>query len=80
MKAEIKGRTLGPHPVRHSAELRLIYLDIPLIYRQETTPAQSQVLPVAEAEIQRRKLRLKKMPSGWAEICQGGSWLIPATH
>lgn len=58
MKTEIKSRTLGPHPVRHSAEPQLIYLDIPLTY---TTGRRSNpsLIPVAEAEMQRRKLRLK---------------------
>lgn len=54
VKAEIKSRTLGPHPVRHSAEPKLIYLDIPLTYTTGRRNSPSPV-PVAEAEMQRRK-------------------------
>ena len=58
VKAEIKGRTLSLRPVRHRAEPRLpgqpSYLQA-----GETAPGKSQELPVTEAKIQRRKLRLK---------------------
>ena len=56
MKAEIKGRTLSLRPVRHRAEPRLPG-DPSYLHAGETAPGKSQELP--EAEIQRRKLRLK---------------------
>lgn len=50
VKAEIESR--------HSTEPKLVHLDIPLTY---TTGRRNSLcpVPVAEAEMQRRKLRLK---------------------
>lgn len=50
MKAEIESR--------HSTEPKLVHLDIPLTYTTGRRNSLSPV-PVAEAEMQRRKLRLK---------------------